>query len=67
MFPERKRALVTALCLGTLYLVWGSTYLAQRIAVSSLPPLEMATLRFAAAGAVLYAALRARGVPAPTR
>ncbi len=70
-FMPTPRALssasVTSLCLATLYGVWGSTYLATRIAVSSLPPFEMASLRFLAAGSLLYALQRARGVSAPTR
>ncbi len=32
MLPDRRRAVTTALCLGVLYTVWGSTYLAQRLA-----------------------------------
>jgi drug/metabolite transporter (DMT)-like permease len=52
--------------LAVLYLVWGSTYLAQRIALADFGPLRMAGLRFATAGVVLYLAMRARGAPAPT-
>ena len=62
----RNPSLVTLLCLATLYGVWGSTYLAIRVAVTSFPPLEMASLRFLTAGLLLYAILRVRGVPAPT-
>lgn len=62
----RRRFLLPA-CLGVLYVVWGSTYLVQRIAVASMPPLQMAALRFLLSGAVLYGALRATGTPAPTR
>jgi len=62
----RPRFLLPA-CLGVLYVVWGSTYLVQRIAVASMPPLQMAALRFVISGALLYAALRATGTPAPTR
>ena len=61
-----RRSLVTLLCLATLYGVWGSTYLAIRIALTSFPPLEMASLRFFSAGALLYLGLRVRGVAAPT-
>jgi len=50
-----------------LYVCWGSTYLAIRIAVATWPPLLMAAARFTVAGAVLYAVLRARGTPPPTR
>lgn len=43
------------LALGTVYVVWGSTYLAIRIAIHTLPPLLMASARFLIAGAILYA------------
>lgn len=50
-----------------MYVIWGSTYLAIRWAVETLPPFGMAGVRFVAAGAVLYAWQRARGAAAPTR
>ncbi len=53
--------------LAVLYLVWGSTYLAQRVALVDFGPLRMAGLRFAIAGAVLYFTLRARGATRPSR
>jgi drug/metabolite transporter (DMT)-like permease len=52
---------------ATLYIVWGSTYLAIRIAVAHWPPLWLAAVRFAIAGGGLYAVLRLRGAPAPGR
>jgi drug/metabolite transporter (DMT)-like permease len=55
-----------ALALGAVYLIWGSTYLAMRVAVSGLPPFFMAGGRFVAAGLVLLAFLRFRGAPWPT-
>ena len=57
---------VTVACLAVLYLVWGSTYLAMRVAVQSFAPLQMASLRFASAGLILYLLLRACGAAAPT-
>ncbi len=50
-----------------VYLLWGSTYLAIRIAVESLPPLTSAAMRFAAAGLVLAAVLRLRRGPGALR
>lgn len=49
-----------------VYIIWGSTYLAIRLAVETLPPLLMAGARFLAAGAVLYAVARLRGHERPT-
>jgi drug/metabolite transporter (DMT)-like permease len=53
------------LALGTIYVVWGSTYLAIRVMVETIPPLLGAGVRFALAGAIFYVflALR-RGRPA---
>src|SRR5215216_3057533 len=42
------------LALATVYVVWGSTYLAIRVMVETVPPLLGAGLRFLLAGAVLY-------------
>ncbi|UJR83135.1 drug/metabolite exporter YedA [Sandaracinus amylolyticus] len=56
-----------ALALLAIYLIWGSTYLAMRVAVESLPPWGQAGLRFACAGLVLLAVARARGEAWPSR
>jgi len=53
--------------LGALYVIWGSTYLAMRVGLETLPPFLMAGTRFVTAGALLYGGLRLRGAPAPTR
>ena len=52
--------------LVAVYLVWGSTYLAIRYAIVTLPPFLMGGVRFLVAGAVLYAVVRRRAA-APTR
>jgi drug/metabolite transporter (DMT)-like permease len=62
--PSRGARLVAY---ATLYIVWGSTYLAIRIAIESWTPFMLAAVRFAVAGGGLYAVLRARGAPAPGR
>ena len=54
------------LALVSLYLVWGSTYLAIRFALESWPPFLMASVRFALAGVLMYGVLRLRGVPTPS-
>lgn len=58
--------LTVLLAFAVIYLVWGSTYLAIRVALESLPPYLMIGVRSAIAGGVLYAWGRLRGVPAPT-
>jgi drug/metabolite transporter (DMT)-like permease/GNAT superfamily N-acetyltransferase len=45
------------LALGAIYLIWGSTYLAIRVMVETVPPLLGAGFRFMIAGAVFYAVL----------
>jgi drug/metabolite transporter (DMT)-like permease len=49
-----------------VYVIWGTTFLAIRIAVEELPPLFAAAVRFFIAGSVLYAFMRFRGEAAPT-
>jgi drug/metabolite transporter (DMT)-like permease len=39
---------------GAVYLIWGSTYLAIRFAIESIPPFLMVAARFLVAGAILY-------------
>src|SRR3954468_21756404 len=46
--------------LGTIYLIWGSTYLAIRVMVETVPPLLGAGFRFLIAGAIFYAFLALR-------
>lgn len=60
------RVLVPAALLS-LYVIWGSTYLAIRLALASYPPFLLAGVRFLCAGGALYAFLRWRGMAAPTR
>ncbi len=50
-----------------VYLLWGSTYLAIRYAVQTIPPFYMAGARFLIAGLVLYVFFRLRGAPRPSR
>jgi len=44
-----------AAALGVVWIVWGSTYIAMRVAVRTLPPLMMTGARFAIAGLLIYA------------
>lgn len=54
------------IALLALYIVWGSTYLAIRFSVETIPPFLHAALRFLVSGAILYAWRRMAGDPAPT-
>jgi drug/metabolite transporter (DMT)-like permease len=52
--------------LTTVYVVWGSTYLAIMVAIRTLPPLLMSSVRFLVAGGILYAFAARRGAARPT-
>ena len=66
--PSRERAhsLKLALAFAAIYLVWGSTYLAIRYAVETIPPLVTAGIRHSIAGTIMLAWAWARGYR-PTR
>jgi drug/metabolite transporter (DMT)-like permease len=49
------------LALGTVYLVWGSTYFGILVAIKTIPPMSMAALRFLVAGGLLYGLAVRRG------
>jgi hypothetical protein len=68
--PSASRAaaggLAVALALGSVYILWGSTYLAIRFALESYPPFLLGAIRMAIAGALMFAVLRWRGAKSPT-
>src|SRR3954452_10394497 len=47
--------------MATIYVVWGSTYLAIRVMVETMPPLLSAGVRFALAGAIFWGVLVVAG------
>lgn len=65
--PARARPpLLIVAALLAVYFLWGSTYLAIRVALDELPPFTLGAARFLVAGGGLYAALRLSGAPRPT-
>lgn len=46
-------------------LIWGTTYLAIRVALETIPPASVGAIRFVIAGAILAALLALRGVRLP--
>ncbi|HEX6702116.1 MAG TPA: EamA family transporter [Gaiellaceae bacterium] len=52
--------------LTTVYVVWASTYLAIMVAIRTLPPLLMSSVRYLSAGAILYAFAARRGAGRPS-
>jgi drug/metabolite transporter (DMT)-like permease len=64
--PEREApAGRVLLAFAAIYVLWGSTYLAIRFAVETLPPFLMAGTRHLTAGLLLYFWNRLRGEPRP--
>ena len=50
---DRTRIKIIA-AFGIIYFVWGTTYLAIRLAIDTIPPFLMAGIRFTTAGILLY-------------
>ncbi len=59
--------LAVSAAFAAIYLIWGSTYLAIRFAIQTIPPFLMAGTRFILAGGILYGLSRLRGDPQPAR
>jgi drug/metabolite transporter (DMT)-like permease len=59
-FLKLPRPWLVWISLWTVYIVWGSTYLAIRVTVETMPPLLTAGVRFVAAGLIMYAILAIR-------
>ncbi len=53
--PPRLNRFTVAFSFLSIYLIWGSTYLAIRYAVETIPPLYTAGLRHLMAGTILLA------------
>ncbi len=64
---DKNTRVKVLIALLSVYFIWGSTYLAIRIALEGFPPFIMAAIRFLTTGLGLYIVLRIRGVPAPDR
>lgn len=63
--PEKASPAAIWAAMLAVYIVWGSTYLAIRFAVESMPPFLMAGIRFILAGTILFAWRRLAGDPLP--
>lgn len=61
-----SRAQIAA-AFASIYIIWGSTYLAIRYAIQTIPPFLMGATRFLISGTLLYAWARYRGARRPTR
>ena len=57
---------MNALFIAALCLIWGSTWMAIKINLTSFPPFYSAGLRFLLAGLVLLAVMKVKGITFPT-
>jgi drug/metabolite transporter (DMT)-like permease len=62
--PPSRALLIAAF--AAIYIIWGSTYLAIRVAIETIPPFLMAGTRFLLAGSLLYGWARLRGASKPS-
>jgi drug/metabolite transporter (DMT)-like permease len=62
----RRMDLRVLLAFTAIYVLWGATFLAIRIAVLEIPPFFSSGVRFLIAGALLYVVMRLRGQPSPS-
>jgi len=64
---DRPASWKILLAFSIIYFVWGSTFLAIRVGVHEVPPFLLAAMRFFAAGLCLFAWMKIKGTPTPTR
>jgi drug/metabolite transporter (DMT)-like permease len=63
--PRRSSTAFVILAFAAVYIIWGSTYLAIRYAIETLPPFLMAATRFLVAGAILFSWSKLKGSAFP--
>ena len=49
-----KTTIIIVLAFFSIYVIWGSTYMLNKVAVAELPPLFLASIRFTSAGALIF-------------
>ena len=58
-----QNALLIILAFFAIYVIWGSTYLMNKIAVHELPPFMLASVRFSVAGILIFLLCKIMGIP----
>src|SRR5690606_24600239 len=58
-----KNILLLVLAFFAIYVIWGSTYLLNKIAVQELPPFMLASVRFTVAGILIFIICKLLGIP----
>lgn len=59
---QSKNTTLIILAFVAIYLIWGSTYLLNKIAVQELPPFMLASVRFTTAGLLIFLIGRILGI-----
>ena len=49
-----KETVFIVLAFFSIYVIWGSTYLLNKVAVTELPPFMLASMRFVVAGILIF-------------
>lgn len=60
---KSHNALLIVLAFFAIYVIWGSTYLMNKIAVQELPPFMLASIRFSVAGILIFLLCKIMGIP----
>ena len=60
--PKPKNKSLIILSFFSIYVIWGSTYLLNKIAVTELPPLMLASIRFSTAGIIIFVLCKFLGI-----
>jgi drug/metabolite transporter (DMT)-like permease len=60
--PISKKTSFTVLAFFSIYVIWGSTYLLNKIAVGELPPFMLAGIRFTTAGVLIFVISKLSGI-----
>ncbi|TBV26606.1 EamA family transporter [Meridianimaribacter sp. CL38] len=59
---QPKSKLLIVLAFFSIYVIWGSTYLLNKIAVMELPPFMLASIRFTVAGILIFGIAKTMGI-----
>lgn len=51
---EKRNIIVIVLAFASIYIIWGSTYLLNKICVAELAPFILASIRFTTAGVIIF-------------
>ncbi len=62
LMNQSKNPILIVVAFFSIYVIWGSTYLLNKIAVSELPPFMLASLRFLVAGSLIFLIAKSFGL-----